>query len=117
MLNGWVTLRVSRGRLVAKPLAEKLTLCGHCAVQGKPIIAQQTLVVITMMLLCSRKLAVPLGPRIVGQLAQLALRMDAPDAAHTVPLSPPAVQSTVILTNVLQALARQIPEVPNPRIG
>ncbi len=72
----------------------------------------------SMMLLCSRALAVPLAPRIVGQLAQLALRMDAPDAAHTLePTAPPARQSTVLLMNILQALARHIPEVPNPRTG
>ena len=67
------------------------------------------------MLLCSRALAVPLAPRIVGQLAQLALRMDAPDAAHTLGPNLPARQSTVLLIDVLKALARHIPEVPNPR--
>ena len=70
-----------------------------------------------MMLVGSRALAVPLAPRIVGQLAQLALRMDAPDAAHALGPNPPARQSTVLLINVLKALAMQIPEVLNPRTG
>ncbi len=87
--------------------------------QGRPDVAQQALVVISMMLACSRALAVPLAPRIMGQLAQLALRMDAPDAyaAHALGPNPPARQSTVLLMNILQALARHIPEVPNPRTG
>ena len=85
--------------------------------QGEPDVAQQALVVINTMLACSRALAVPLAPRIMGQLAQLARRMDAPDAAHTLGPNPPARQSTVLLMNILQALARHIPEVPNPRTG
>ena len=83
--------------------------------QGRPDIAQQALIAIIMMLISSRALAVPLAPRIVGQLARLALRMDMPDAAHTLKPNPPARQSTIILVNILQALARHIPEVTNPR--
>ena len=76
----------------------------------------------SMMLASSRALAVPLAPRIVGQLAELALRMDAPDAAHTLgpiclPASGPNVparQSILVLMSILKALAGHIPEVPNP---
>ena len=83
--------------------------------QGRPDIAQQALIAIIMMLLKSRALAVALAPRIVGQLARLALRMDTPDAAHTLKPNPPARQSMIILMNILQSLARHIPEVTNPR--
>ena len=82
--------------------------------QGKPDSAQQMLLVTIMVLLCSPALAVPLAPRIVGQLARLALRIDALVAAQTLA---PARPSTIILINVLQALARHTPEVPNPRSG